>query len=365
MQLQALWDLGAAELSLAGISEACWQAELLLRFVTGLNRAAFLAYPSREVDERAIGRYRAALRQRALGVPLQYIVGYTEFFGREFRVTPAVLIPRPDTEVLVEEALRVFAGEFARTRKFGEFARTRKFGEFARTRKFTSTSHLVNLPEHANSLALRTSHSMQLLEHAPSLALRTRDCVSSWEHSSSEGGALLDLCTGSGCIGLTLAAEVPELSVYLTDISDAALAVAADNAARLGVSDRVQLRSGDLFGALVAVDEGMRFGLITANPPYIPSAEIPKLAADVQREPRIALDGGEDGLTYYRRIVGEAPRFLVPGGWLLLEIGCTQADEVKSLLASAHFTALFVRQDLAGRDRVVGGRTCQGTSLHP
>jgi release factor glutamine methyltransferase len=317
VKVKALWDAGAAELSLAGVADACWQAELLLRSVTDLSRAAFLAYPSRELDGREIERYREALRQRALGVPLQYIVGYTEFFGREFRVTPAVLIPRPDTETLVEEALRVCSAHFA-------------LCEFARTRKFTSTSHLVNLPEHADSLALRTG-----------------ECV-----SGTAENVLLDLCTGSGCVGLTLAAEVPELQVYLTDISDAALAVAAENAARLGVSDRVQFRQGDLFGPV----EGMRFGMITANPPYIPSAEIPTLASDVQSEPRIALEGGEDGLAYYRRIAALAPSFLIPGGWLLLEIGCTQAHAVQSLLASAHFTELFVRQDLAGRDRVVGGR---------
>lgn len=302
MKVKALWAAGAAELSLAGIADACWQAELLLRSVTDLSRAAFLAYPSREVDEHVVERYREVLRQRALGVPLQYIIGYTEFFGREFRVTPAVLIPRPDTETLVEEALRVCRGEFARTRKL------------------TSTSHF---------------------------ALRTGECV-----SGTAENVLLDLCTGSGCIGLTLAAEVPELQVYLTDISDAALAVAAENAARLGVSDRVQFRQGDLFGSV----EGMRFSMITANPPYIPCAEIPTLASDVQSEPRIALEGGEDGLAYYRRIAALAPGFLTPGGWLLLEIGCTQAHAVQSLLASAYFTELFVRQDLAGRDRVVGGR---------
>lgn len=291
MNIKALWDFGAAELSRAGIAEACWQAELLLRFVTGLSRAELLAYPGRLVAQHAILCYREVTRERALGVPLQYIIGHTEFFGREFLVTPAVLVPRPDTETLVEEALRI----------------------------------------------LRTGHCMDLHKHANSL---------------------LDLCAGSGCVGLTLAAEVPDLTVWLADVSDAALAVAADNAARLRVSDRVQFRQGDLFSAL----EGMRFGMITANPPYIKSDEILTLALEVQREPRLALDGGEDGLAYYRRITREAPNFISPGGWLLLEVGCTQAGAVKSLLLEAHFTELFVRQDLAARDRVVGGRTCTGRS---
>ena len=291
MNIKALWDFGAAELSRAGITEARWQAELLLRFVTGLSRAELLAYPDKLVDKHATLRYREVTRERALGVPLQYIIGQTEFFGREFLVTPAVLVPRPDTETLVEEALHI----------------------------------------------LRTGHGVDLHKDANSL---------------------LDLCAGSGCVGLTLAAEVPDLTVWLADVSDAALAVAADNAVRLRVSDRVQFRQGDLFSAL----EGMRFGLITANPPYIKSDEILTLALEVQREPRLALDGGEDGLAYYRRIIREAPNFLSPGGWLLLEVGCTQAGAVKSLLLQAHFTELFVRQDLAARDRVVGGRTCTGTA---
>ena len=296
MKAKALWDCGTAELSRVGVADANWQAELLLRHVTKLSRAGLLSHPDREMGEQVAECYGAVIRERALGLPLQYIVGHTEFFGREFRVTPAVLIPRPDTETLVEEALRVFGDG--------------------------------------------------------RITFRTGDCV-----SGTAENVLLDLCTGSGCIGLTLAAEVPELLVYLTDISEAALAVAADNAVRLGVSDRVRFRQGDLFGAV----EGMRFGLITANPPYIPSAEIPTLASDVQREPRIALDGGEDGLAYYRRIASDAPGFLAPGGWLLLEVGCTQAGAVASLLEATHFTEVFVRQDLAGRDRVVAGRTHQGT----
>ncbi|MBT9177215.1 MAG: Release factor glutamine methyltransferase [Firmicutes bacterium] len=289
MSLKALWDYGTVELSRAGITDARWQAELLLRFVTGLSRACLLTHPDREADRLATERYRAALRKRALGLPLQYIVGQTEFFGREFRVTPAVLIPRPDTETLVEEALRLLRTE-------------------------------------------STSCQVPSAKCAPS--------------------ALLDLCTGSGCVGLTLAAEMPELTVWLADVCEGALTVAADNAAKFGVSARVQFRQGDLFRAVI----GMRFCIITANPPYIPSGEIHTLADEVQREPRLALDGGEDGLAYYRRLVSEAPNFLYPGGWLLVEVGNTQAAAVETLLRAANFTEAFVRQDLAGRDRVVGGR---------
>ncbi len=140
--------------------------------------------------------------------------------------------------------------------------------------------------------------------------------------------------------------------MWLADVSSAALAVAADNAERLMVSERVRFGQGDLFAAV----PDMRFGMITANPPYIPSGELHALPADVQREPRLALDGGADGLAYYRRIAREAPRFLQPGGWLLLEVGSTQADAVESLLQSAGFTEIFVRQDLAGRNRVVRAR---------
>ncbi len=297
MTIKALWDFGKAELSQAGISDAHWQAELLLRFVTGLSRASLLTHPGRTISEQEVARYREALRERALGLPLQYIVGQTEFFGREFRVTPAVLIPRPDTETLVEEALRLLRTE--------------------------SISHIA---------ASSTMCQVPSAKCAPP--------------------ALLDLCTGSGCVGLTLAAEAPELTMWLADVCAGALTVAADNAAKLGVSARVRLRPGDLFAAV----EGMRFWMITANPPYIPSGEIHTLADEVQREPRLALDGGEDGLAYYRRIASESTHFLYPGGWLLLEVGSTQAEAVQTFLRAAHFTETFVRQDLAGRDRVVGGR---------
>jgi len=321
VNLKALWDWGKTQLSQAGIDDARWQAELLLRFVTAVSRAEFLARQDRAVSEPLREQYRAAIAECSLGVPLQYIVGHTEFFGREFVVTPAVLIPRPDTEILVEEALRLL----------------RTSHPAPPTSLFPPA---LNPPQPVPSppqLSPLTSHVSLLTSHVP---------------FPTSHFPLLDLCAGSGCVGLTLAAEMPGLAVWLADVSSAALAVAADNAERLMVSERVRFGQGDLFAAV----PDMRFGMITANPPYIPSGELHALPADVQREPRLALDGGADGLAYYRRIAREAPRFLQPGGWLLLEVGSTQADAVESLLQSAGFTEIFVRQDLAGRNRVVRAR---------
>lgn len=263
-----------------GIESPRLEAELLLCRALGWNRIRLIVERERELDEEERARFRALVQRRRKREPVAYIMGQREFFGRAFRVDGRVLVPRPDTETLVETALR-----------------------------------------------------------------RTRDdCLF---------GHLVDLCTGSGNVALSFARERPTWLVRAVDISPGALAVARDNAVRLGAAWNVELLLGDLFEPLG--DEPCE--VVTANPPYIPSAEIATLPADVRdHEPKLALDGGPDGLDVVRRIVQQASERLTPSGLLAMEIGCDQHVEVSTLMRDAGFDHIEVDRDLAGRPRVVSGR---------
>ena len=242
--------------------------------------------PATPPDERlrlSSSRYENYIRRRADGECTAYITGIKEFRGLEFSVGPAVLVPRPDTETLVEAALEC-----------------------------------AGLP--------------------------------------GETGAplpVLDLCTGSGAVALALYAERPGVEVWASDISEEALKLAEANAARLfGAPETVRFFLGDLYAAL----PGKRFSLITANAPYVPSGAITGLSREVQKEPKIALDGGKDGLDIIRRIITGAPERLVPGAFLLLEADPSQMPETARLLEQSGFTAVQTTKDLAGRERVIRGR---------
>ena len=174
--------------------------------------------------------------------------------------------------------------------------------------------------------------------------------------NAPEPGAALDLCTGSGARAFVIKKAMPALSVSASDISEDALTLARQNAALNGVS--VDFRAGDLFAPF----EGERFSMIVSNPPYIPTGDLPALQEEVRREPALALDGGEDGLSFYRRIAREAPDHLTQDGVLLLEIGCDQAQAVCGLLREAGFAAPQVVRDTAGRDRVIIARTHGGSA---
>jgi release factor glutamine methyltransferase len=172
---------------------------------------------------------------------------------------------------------------------------------------------------------------------------------------SHANARVLDLCTGSGCVAIAVAKNCPTAVVTATDISPAALAVAQENAVRHKVDHRVRLLEGDLFAAVPNDD---RFDIMTANPPYVTTAELESLARDIRKyEPRSALDGGPDGLDVLRRIVAEAPQHLVPGGWLFVEISSTQADLVRQLLSDdGRYEEIGVKKDLSGRSRVAAAR---------
>ncbi len=245
-----------------------------------VTRMHLIAHSDRELTPDELGPLRELVKRRRRFEPIAYLRGEREFYGRVFKVDRRVLVPRPDTEALVEVAL--------------------------------------------NRTALR------------SLSMRA-----------------LDICTGSGCVGITLARQRPTGKVVLTDVSADALVVARENALRLGAYN-LTTRHGDLFAAVAGLP--MRFDVVTANPPYIPSAEIATLAPDVrEHEPRLALDGGADGLDFVRRIVVDAPRVLEADGLLAMEIGFDEAPATSELFRSAGYRDVRVARDYAGIDRVVSG----------
>ena len=259
-----------------GDSEAGTDAFLLLEHVFSLRRADLYADPDRPADPKGEERYLSLIRQRLAHVPVQYLTGEASFFGYSFQVSPAVLIPRQDTEVLVERALELFKGR--------------------------------------------------------------------------KGASVLDLCTGSGCILLSLLLSLEGATGVGTDLSREALEVARANREAMGVE--AELYEGDLFD--IPALEKRRFSLITANPPYIESEEIGELMSEVRdHEPRLALDGGADGLTLYRRICREASGHLLREGVLLMEIGYRQGEAVSRLCRENGFEEVRVIRDLSGLDRVV------------
>lgn len=259
----------------AGEAEARAQSRLLLGHLLGRAPADLARCLWQEVDIAPLAPLVAALLR---GEPLQYLLGETEFMGLPFFCTPAALIPRPDSEILVETALAELEAD--------------------------------KIP-------------------AP---------------------RLVDLCCGGGCLGLSLAHYLPQARLLATDISAAALELAQRNAVRLGLASRVRFRCGDL---LAALDGELPADLIIANPPYIPGAELDSLPAAVQREPRLALDGGGDGLSFYRRLAAGAGRWLQPGGLLLLEHGDDQQQAVIDLLEQAGLVAIRPLRDYGQRPRGV------------
>lgn len=261
-----------------GIGSARLDAELLVGFALALDRVALYMDLDRPLKEAELTRIRELVARRRKKEPVAYILGHREFYGRRFATTPAVLIPRPDTETLIERALS-----------------------------------LVGPDDEAR---------------------------------------MLDLCTGSGCVGITLAAERPRLRVDMTDLSGSALAIARANAETNGIVDGVSFYEGDLFAAL---PDRTAYRLITANPPYIPTHDDEKLDADIlDHEPHLALFGGADGLDIVRRIVRDAPEWLAEEGTLLMEIGAGQSDEVVALLrASRVWRDVSLHRDLGGIEHVV------------
>ena len=279
---------GVRRLLGAGIDSARLDAELLLGCALGMSREELMVAATKKVSVAESDRYEDLLRRRLNREPLAYITGQQEFWSLGFLVSGDVLVPRPETETLVERALK----------------------------------HLAAINNH-------------------------------------EAPRILELGTGSGAIAVALASELPEAEIVATEIAPAALEIARRNASRNGVA--IRFLQGDLFTAL---DQELEkdVDLIVSNPPYIPRGEIAQLEAEVSRwEPRAALDGGVDGLDFYRRIAEEAPGYLRQGGAIAVEIGATMGSAALALFRNnpAYLDAQ-VYKDYSGRDRVVIARTRRG-----
>ena len=273
MEYRKLYDRGVSLLGEVKIEEAALDARLLLEEICGTDRNDLLVHGDRLVTEDQYNRYVNYIDMRRRHIPLQHILGYQEFMGLKFKVTPDVLIPRQDTETLVEEVMR-------------------------------------NL---------------------------------------HDGMHILDMCTGSGCILLSLLRYSNDCVGVGCDLSEKALKVARENARELSLE--AEFIQSDLFENVCG-----KYEIIVSNPPYIPSGEISTLMEEVKdHDPLLALDGREDGLYFYREIIKKAGQYLHPGGMLFLEIGCSQAEDVCRYMKEADYKEVAVCKDLAGLDRVVSG----------
>ena len=294
-----LTKLAAGHLAEKGIEEARLDAELLLAHVLGIRRLDLYLQFERPLEPDEVDAYREAVRRRGAREPLQYITGEAAFRELMLAVDPRVLIPRPETEVLVEEVLR-----WARHRDGGGTADDGAAGDGA-----------------------------------------------AGERAVGAGGTVLDVGTGSGAIVLSLLHEGPFERGVATDASEGALEVAAANAETAGLADRVELRHGSLWEPIGDAEE---FRVIVSNPPYVADADRSTLEPEVgDHEPAAALFAGDDGLEIIRSIVAGAPAHLTGGGLLAVEVGLGQAGEVAALFREAGFAAPRVAADLTGRERIV------------
>ena len=280
---EALLKEGQEILEAAGIEEAGLDAWLLLEYESGKNRAYYFAHCKEEADEEIKTPYMEKIRKRAQHIPLQHLTHQGYFMGYEFFVNENVLVPRQDTEVLVEEALSLI--------------------------------------------------------------------------KEKEVPQILDMCTGSGCILLSILLEREDALGTGVDFSEKALSVAEKNRETYHLETRAELIKSDMFQSGYFEGKKESFDIIVSNPPYIPTEEIEKLQAEVRfHDPFMALDGKEDGLYFYRIIAKNAGEYLKPGGFLACEIGCDQGEDVKKMFESCGFSDVKVIKDLAGLDRVVSGK---------
>jgi release factor glutamine methyltransferase len=287
--LQRLISWGTSHFRQKGIDSPRLTIEELVGHVLSMSRLQIYMDLQRPLEAGELARLRALVEQRDARIPLQHLLGTSEFRGRSFKIDRRALIPRPETELLVEACL----------------------------------------------------------EGSP----------------PSDQALALELGTGSGIIAISLLAERPALRMVAVELSAEAAALARENAARLGVTDRLDLREGDLFAPLRSNE---RFDLIVSNPPYVASATIATLEPEVRdHDPRLALDGGERGLDVIERIATQATKWLIPGGSLALEIGDDQGAEVKALLEGAGFEDVRIGKDYAGLDRLALGRAAATRLVAP
>jgi release factor glutamine methyltransferase len=281
-------------------------AELLLMFILGCDRAYFHAHPERPLTARESQLYDQALSQRARGIPAQYITGHQEFWGLDFIVSPEVLIPRPETEHVVETVLQLIATESAEAS-----AATRPIEEAG------------------------TSRRRNVNDQAPEARMK-----------------VVDVGTGSGCIAIALAKELPDAELFATDISAQALEIARANAARHQLQGRIQFCQADLLDRL----EPRAVDFVISNPPYVGESEEDQVQLEVRKyEPRNAVFAGPTGLEIIERLVPQARAVLKPGGWLVMEISGTIVNGVKRLMLA--WQNVRITNDLRGIPRVISARS--------
>lgn len=286
---------GIAELRAADVPSFTLAAELLLLHALGRERTWLYAHPDASLSEDEQARYASFLARRAKREPTQHITGKQEFWGLEFEVSPDVLIPRPETEHVVEVVLDRLAVREIRAGR----------------------------PQKNDGADLR----------------------------------IVDIGTGSGCIAIALAHELPRASFYALDVSPLALAVAKRNAERHGVAQRIEFAESDLFTGLANSPSPRRFDVVVSNPPYIGRHEAESLAPEVRdHDPAIALFGGEEGYEFYAGLVAEAARHLEPEGLLVLELGQDSLPAVRPLLELPDWHEVSVASDLAGVSRVIAAQ---------
>ena len=276
MNIKQALEYGIELLKENNIDEPILKARILLANILERNKEYLLIHEIEELNDDDINKYRKNIIRLCKGEPVQYITNKQEFMGLEFYVDENVLIPQPDTEILVEEVIKI-------------------------------------------------SKEMKVKK-------------------------ILDLCTGSGAIAVSLAKYLSDVEITAIDISHKAIKTAKKNAVFHKVEDRITFLESDLFGNL----KNQKYDLIVSNPPYIKKDLIKKLDKQVQKEPYIALDGGYDGLDFYRKIIKEAYEYLKYGGYLCLEIGYDQKDDVIDLINKEHqYSKTYVKKDLCNNDRVV------------
>lgn len=273
------------------ISNAKIDAEYLLSSILKCKRQELYLNPDRQLTNKEINTFKGFIQRRSKREPLQYIIGEEEFRGLVFKVTRDVLIPRPETELLIEEAVKIIERQRAKGKR-----------------------QKVNI---------------------------------------------IDLCTGSGCIAVSIAKEIDNCKVYATDISEKALAAAKENAKKHGVENKIIFLQGSFFEPLKGKGLEAKIDILLSNPPYVSKKDMEKLQSEVKEyEPHLALYAGEDGLDSYRTIIPEALTYLENGGYLILEIGYGQAEGVKELFAQyPAYGKIEIINDLSEIERVVKAKT--------
>lgn len=281
-------------LSEAGVESSTLDARLMMAEALGCSRLYVIAHPDRTLTDSQLDRFHLMLERRVSRFPLAYILGHKEFFGIELAVTPDVLIPRPETEILVEACLERLATPSPSRERAG-----------VRGKRSKDT-------------------------YAPTIA---------------------DIGAGSGAIAVAVSMNLPTARVYTTEISACAANVAGANIEKHQLTDRITLIEGDLLEPLAEL--GVKFDAILSNPPYIPSGDMAALEPEVRCEPVSALDGGPDGLDAYRRLLPQALPLLTEAGFVAVEVGAGQADDVRKLAIRAGYTRIEFARDLARIERVV------------